>query len=568
MTNKIKEIFSSWRIWLVLICVVLSLIQIAPNLGREGVAIRSVDTQSAAELGGLSASSVAKPSQREIITEINGNKISDIDDYYEIVNEIEYNDSVRIQTNRQIYQLTAIAQTNITILPELEEITVVESILNNDTQEFELVNVTRLVNKTLTTITGTQDLGLTVFNAPKTNILLGLDFQGGTRVILKPEVNLEDEELELLIQNMEDRLNVFGLSDVKIRSANDLAGDQFVVVEIAGINEDEIKDLLAQQGKFEAKIAEETVFKGTDVRNVCLSGECAGIDPYAGCQGAPGEVVCRYRFTITLSQEAAQRQAAATARLSIVPNEFNPNDARLSEPIDLFLDDELVSSLQIGADLKGRAIQEVSVSGSGIGIDQRTATQDALNDMKRMQSILKTGSLPVKLDVVNVENVSAFIGAEFFENAQRVALASLITVIVILLFVYRKPVVSVPIIVTSLFELIILLGVAVIIKWNFDLAAIAGIIAAIGTGVNDQVIIADEALRGEKRQVRSWEEKSKNAFFIIIGAFLTMLVAMVPLLFAGAGLLRGFAVTTIIGITIGVLITRPAYAKFVQIILK
>ena len=48
----------------------------------------------------------------------------------------------------------------------------------------------------------------------------------------------------------------------------------------------------------------------------------------------------------------------------------------------------------------------------------------------------------------------------------------------------------------------------------------------------------------------------------------TVVVAMIPLIFAGAGLLKGFAITTIIGITIGVFVTRPAYSSFVEIMLK
>ena len=43
---------------------------------------------------------------------------------------------------------------------------------------------------------------------------------------------------------------------------------------------------------------------------------------------------------------------------------------------------------------------------------------------------------------------------------------------------------------------------------------------------------------------------------------------MTPLLFAGAGLLKGFAVTTLLGITAGVLITRPAFAHIMQKIIE
>ena len=38
--------------------------------------------------------------------------------------------------------------------------------------------------------------------------------------------------------------------------------------------------------------------------------------------------------------------------------------------------------------------------------------------------------------------------------------------------------------------------------------------------------------------------------------------------FAGAGLLRGFAITTMIGVTNGVLITRPAFSKMIEVLLK
>jgi len=43
---------------------------------------------------------------------------------------------------------------------------------------------------------------------------------------------------------------------------------------------------------------------------------------------------------------------------------------------------------------------------------------------------------------------------------------------------------------------------------------------------------------------------------------------MLPLLFAGAGLLKGFAIITIIGFSVGVFVTRPAFASIIEILLK
>ena len=60
----------------------------------------------------------------------------------------------------------------------------------------------------------------------------------------------------------------------------------------------------------------------------------------------------------------------------------------------------------------------------------------------------------------------------------------------------------------------------------------------------------------------------KSAFFIIFGAAATTIAAMIPLVFLGVGLVRGFAITTIIGVLTGILITRPAFATIVEILNK
>ena len=43
---------------------------------------------------------------------------------------------------------------------------------------------------------------------------------------------------------------------------------------------------------------------------------------------------------------------------------------------------------------------------------------------------------------------------------------------------------------------------------------------------------------------------------------------MIPLMFLGIGLIRGFAITTIVGVLIGILVTRPAYARIIEIMAK
>jgi preprotein translocase subunit SecD len=165
------------------------------------------------------------------------------------------------------------------------------------------------------------------------------------------------------------------------------------------------------------------------------------------------------------------------------------------------------------------------------------------------------------LEIVKLDSISPLLGKQFVDNILLAALAAAIGVALVVFIRYRKLNLTLPIILTVLSEIFIILGMAALIRWNLDLASIAGIIAAIGTGVDAQVIIIDES---RKTHEYSMKERIKRAFFIILGSFSTVFVAMLPLFWAGAGMMKGFALTTILGACIGVFITRPAFADIIN----
>src|SRR3989338_391889 len=580
MNYKIKKLVTNWRVIILAIFLVISLIAISPALSK-GVAIRSIATNSSASIAGIPQPKPnVQPVSREKIIAINNKPINSVDDYYEYVSALPPNRALQIKTTKGTYKLITKEKFEVIELNETEEKLVEESIQKNATinGSLQLINetITKKVNvkKTIQISKGTEDIGLRVYEAPKTNIRKGLDLQGGTRVLLQPETKLSSFDVGVLIDNMKERLNVYGLSDIVKRDANDLppplgTGNQYIVVEIAGATEEEIKDLLARQGKFEAKIGNKTVFRGgNDIVYVARSANEAGIDPSAGCSSSGSQWFCRFRFGITLSQEAAQRQADATSGSTVIYDSATGRSDYLSEKLELYLDDKKVDELNIGADLKGQAVTQIAISGSGTGANQQEAIFNSLQNMKRLQTILITGSLPVKLNIVKTDAISPVLGEGFVKNAILMSLLAIISVAAVIAVRYMKVLIVIPILITMLSEVIILLGVASFIGWNIDLASIAGILVAIGTGVDDQIVITDETLKGETANVYNWKEKVKRAFVIIMLAYATVVVAMIPLIFAGAGLLKGFAITTIIGVTIGVFVTRPAYSSFVEIMLK
>ncbi len=509
--SDIIDFFKEPRIIVLIIFLVLALIAIRP-FPQSGVSIRHVEENSSAYQAGLRSPTTPYPMQWERILEMNGATINSISDFNEASYDLSFNQTVSLRSNHRFYSI-------------------------------------RMIN---------DSLGIDVSDVPSSNLQFGLDISGGTRAILRPETALDEEGIDNLINILEARLDIYGIADVDIRSATDLDGNQYIVLEIAGATRQEVTDLVESQGKFEAMIGNKTVFEGgDDINHVCRSADCMRIS----CYTERGEDLCQFSFSLTISDEAAQRFADATQDLGV-----NVNDSSyLEKPIIFYLDGNVYSELQISTDLRGRAEREVSISGSEVGPSESEARDAARNEMRRLQTVLTVGSLPVELSISRIDEVSPVFGTEFLNNAVLVGLLAILAVALVLLIRYKNPFVSVGIFMTMLSELIILLGFAAFTGWNLDLIAIAGVIIAVGTGVDDQIVITDQVIGSdEKRARRSLKQKIKRAFFIIFGTYSTTVVAMLPLLWAGVGLLRGFAFTTIVGVTVGVFVTRPAYAKYLE----
>jgi len=518
---KFKAIFRSWKVWFLIVCLFLSVLAISPNFNTEGVSLNSIDDGSIASMAGMkNPNSKEGITSRERILEIDSKKIKNLQDYTSAVKSIPKG-TFRVKTDKAEYVL-----------------------LNNASNE----------------------LGITVSEVPSSNLRKGLDLQGGTRVMLKPEQKATEQEIKDVIDVMHSRLNVYGLSDLSIKPVSDLEGNNYVLVEIAGATPEEVRELVAKQGVFEAKIAEDVVFEGgkRDITFVCReSGTCSGISK---CGQTPDKNYgCRFEFQISLSPDAAKKHAEITKDLEI--NRTQSGSQILSKTLDFYLDGKLVDQLSISAELKGKEAKDILITGPGVGETQDEAIQDAINNQNKLQTILITGSLPTKMEIVKLDTVSPNLGEEFLNNAILVGALAVLAVMAVILIRYRKIKIMIPIGINLVSELIIVLGLAALFRYNLDLAAIAGIIASIGTGVDDVVIISDEVINGEK-EGGNLKQRIKRAFFVILSAYALTVVAMLPLLKVGAGLLVGFALVTIAGVSVGVFITRPAFSAMVKALME
>lgn len=508
-----KRLLTNYRLLFLYIALILTIFAINPNTHRNGVLIVSAEAPSPSEIKG------------QTLIAINGITINNISDYNSIVSQINPED---------IVILTTVEQSKPFIYKTNEQYPFKAGEKDNETY-----------------------LGLRVGETKVSDLSFGLELSGGTKMILQPRETLETYALDNVVDILRQRLDLFGVKGASVSTITDLTGAKYIQVELAGVSSDEARELLEKEGKFEAKIRNETVFTGLDIRDVCISGsQCTMmIEPV---QYSQDKVAWKFVFSIVITESAAQKFANVTSQIETIAEEY---EDYLNATIDFYIDDEIIegASLRIPADLKGQVLTEASITG------QRETQEEAQSEMRFLQSILQSRKLPVKMDILNIKTVSPTMGQQFINNIFILFIISIMLVDIIIAIRYKDPKLVAITIFVSLSEILITLGIASFINWNLDIASIAGILASVGTGITDQIVILDEVNRKDDEKVK---KRISKAFFIVIAAFTVSIASMIPLLFAGAGLLRGFAVTTIIGLCTGVLITRPAFAEFVKMVKK
>jgi preprotein translocase subunit SecD len=142
---------------------------------------------------------------------------------------------------------------------------------------------------------------------------------------------------------------------------------------------------------------------------------------------------------------------------------------------------------------------------------------------------------------------------------------ALITVGFVVYYRYREPSIVLPMVLINASEVLILLGFIALIKFQMDLPTIAGLVAVMGTGIDQLVIITDEILHeGKVPSPNLYLKRLARALSIIVAAAATVVIAMVPLALMDLSTLKGFAIITILGVLVGVIVTRPAYGRVIM----
>jgi len=352
---------------------------------------------------------------------------------------------------------------------------------------------------------------------------------------------------ETIKRILESKVNNLGTNDVRINTVTKVHGvAQYVRVEMAGVDMQTAQEIIGKQGLFEIRIAT----SGNETAHVLYGNWVA--PPQNPTQNPAGSDNWGVGFALKKDGAKALRQACIQYKATTNPDAHN---------LIMYLDGVKVYNAPLSNDLAAQiASHEVYDLYAGTG-----SGEEGLQRAQELEIHLRAGALPVQVKIAGSGSTSAALG-DFFKIICLIAgLTALAAVAIMVYLRYRVVEIVLPMIVTNMAEIIILLGIAVFIQQQLDIAAIAALIAVLGTGIDQLVIITDEVVHeGRVPSPTLYLKRLTRALTIIITSAATVIIAMFPLIMMDLSTLKGFAITSILGILIGVLITRPAYGKIVM----
>ena len=223
---------------------------------------------------------------------------------------------------------------------------------------------------------------------------------------------------------------------------------------------------------------------------------------------------------------------------------FNPTGARafgdytaahIGEPFAIVLDDEVISAPTIQSHIAG---------GSGI-ITGNFTVEESTN----LAVLLRAGALPAKMVFLEERTIGPELGQDSIDAGKMAGIVGLIAVASYMVLSYGLFGVFANI--ALAINMTLLIALMSTIGATLTLPGIAGIVLTTGIAVDSNVLIFErirEELRDGKSPARAIELGFQRAFSAILDSNITGLITAIIMFAIGSGAVRGFAVTTGIGI--------------------
>ena len=406
----------------------------------------------------------------------------------------------------------------------------------------------------------------------KIPIPLGLDLQGGSQLTIqvKPSEEIKQitpRELEAVERVIEGRINGLGVSEPVVQTV----GQDQILVQLPGVSDPQQAERVlggtAQlefrqqkpgtetQLQIEQQVRQELLAKQAELRK---TGDNAAIQKNQEALKRSDQVILDLfeRTNPPLTGKYLQDAFAASGQVGntwSVALRFAGTGAELfanltksvagtGRTLGIFLDNELISAATVDVQYAQNGI-----TGGNVEISGNFTAQKA-NDLAVQ---LRGGSLPVPVEIVENRTVGATLGRDSIQRSIYASVGGLVLVLIFLAVYYLLPglIADLALVIYALltWASFALLGV------TLTLPGVAGFILSIGMAVDANVLIFErtrEELRAGKTLYRSVESGFYRAFSSILDGNVTVAIACVALFWLGSGLVKGFALTLILGVAV------------------
>jgi preprotein translocase subunit SecD len=400
----------------------------------------------------------------------------------------------------------------------------------------------------------------------KKSIRLGLDLQGGTRILYKAdlssiEVAEWDNSIAGTIAVLENRLNPLGVSETSIRKL----GSDEILIEVPGRSlTDKEKEGLGSVALLEfGELA-------TDNETFMWENEFGKWKPATSViDGVEKELTSRY----FKSNTQLGRDNLGAIELHF---EWDEEGSKLSEAITTRLIGKPLAIFDGTDALRGEDGRPIAPTVQSTITDMGVITGLSLYDATRLSQQLNAGRLPVPLQRTGDEkNVEPWLGGDFVEKSVKAGIIGILVTIIFLTVYYRVSGLMASL--ALVYYVVLTLAIFKLLNVTLTLAGIGGFVLSVGMAIDANVLIF------ERMKEEMWSGRTlgaaidagfKRAFSAIWDSNITTILAGIILLWLGSSniiasdMAKGFSVTLIIGVVVSmftaIIVTRVFIRMFVR----
>ncbi|MGY4690451.1 protein translocase subunit SecD [Salibacterium sp. K-3] len=361
-------------------------------------------------------------------------------------------------------------------------------------------------------------------------INLGLDLQGGFEILYEVSPAEEgeevtDETLQATVSALNQRVNVLGVSQPNIT----IEGENRIRVQLAGVDDQqEARELLSTQA--------ELSFRDVD-DNVRLTGNALEENGASVGFSQTNEPI------VTLELKDPDEFGQVTENII---NEYNQPNNRLVIWLDYEKGDSFSEEVQ-KEDPKYLSAPVVNepLYNQNIQIEGDFELQEA----EFLAEVLNSGSLPVEMEEIYSNAVSASLGEKAMDNTIFAGFIGIGLILAYMIAYYRFMGVIAAITLSAYIYIVLL-----IFNWMqgvLTLPGIAALILGVGMAVDANIITYErvkEEIKSGKTILSAFKAGSRRSLSTILDANITTILAAGVLFYYGTSSVQGFAVMLIVSI--------------------